>query len=705
MSQSYIYPSGFSTVSIPAVGTNGSTIPLSSMLVAGENPSHDLIPLQVDSSGNLLVSPLTSSSTVKAQLQDNNGTPIILGQTTMSSSLPVAIASDQSSIPVTFSGNVTVVQPTGTNLHTVVDSGSISASQFGTWTTRIEDTSGSSLTSTGNALDINLKTSSITLNTNASQAGTWNVNNVTGTVSLPTGASTSALQTQISGQLPTTLGSTTSANSLSVTLASDQSPISDKTTSGNITSTQSVSISTLGYGTVSGIISGTWSGTLTIEASVDGTNWVTTTGTEVQSGIIFSNTSSNLSFQSLSSGFNSIRIRGNTVATGTANIYLRASIPVSQFMLDNPLPGGTNTIGSILNINGTVSLPTGAATASNQTTGNSSLSTIATNTTGLNATIAATSSSVPADALQVGVKNGSNLVPITEGQATMANSLPVVIASDQSTINVTGSTTVSGTVAATQSGNWSTRTQDGSGNAITSTSNSLDINLKTSSITLPVSGSGNFTVVQGTGTNLHTVVDSGTITANQGTANATPWNENIAQFGGSAVVTGTGASGSGIPRVTISNDSSLAANQSVNMNQVGGSSVTLGSKTSANSIPVVVASDQAAVAVKGSLSPTTGRSSANAPVQNIYSSVNITTSAYVQLVASTTSTTNYLDIFDSSGQAMILGVGGAGVEVIQAYVPPGGDQIPLAIPSGSRVAYKALSANATSGYLLMNFYT
>jgi hypothetical protein len=48
---------------------------------------------------------------------------------------------------------------------------------------------------------------------------------------------------------------------------------------------------------------------------------------------------------------------------------------------------------------------------------------------------------------------------------------------------------------------------------------------------------------------------------------------NVAQFGGSAIVTGTGASGAGIPRVTLSNDSSLAANQSVNVNQIGGSAV------------------------------------------------------------------------------------------------------------------------------------
>jgi hypothetical protein len=52
---------------------------------------------------------------------------------------------------------------------------------------------------------------------------------------------------------------------------------------------------------------------------------------------------------------------------------------------------------------------------------------------------------------------------------------------------------------------------------------------------------------------------SGTVTANQGTANATPWNENIAQWGGTAT--------------------------------------SLGQKVSASSVPVVIASDQSAIPV------------------------------------------------------------------------------------------------------------
>lgn len=56
-----------------------------------------------------------------------------------------------------------------------------------------------------------------------------------------------------------------------------------------------------------------------------------------------------------------------------------------------------------------------------------------------------------------------------------------------------------------------------------------------------------------------TVTVPGTVSVTQGT---TPWVDNVNQFGGNNVVTGTGASGLGIPRVTVSNDSNILATQS-----------------------------------------------------------------------------------------------------------------------------------------------
>ncbi len=43
-----------------------------------------------------------------------------------------------------------------------------------------------------------------------------------------------------------------------------------------------------------------------------------------------------------------------------------------------------------------------------------------------------------------------------------------------------------------------------------------------------------------------------------------PWTSNVTQFGSSAVVTGTGVGGAGIPRVTVSSDSSVAISASTN---------------------------------------------------------------------------------------------------------------------------------------------
>jgi hypothetical protein len=99
------------------------------------------------------------------------------------------------------------------------------------------------------------------------------------------------------------------------------------------------------------------------------------------------------------------------------------------------------------------------------------------------------------------------------------------------------------------------------------------------------------------------------------------------------------------------------------------------------------------------------KGTAQAPVYNAYGTTNITTSAYTQLVASTAASVSLVDIFDSSGQAMILAVGPSGQEVIQAYIAPGGEQLPVSIPAGARIAYKALTANATTGYLTMNLLT
>lgn len=110
-----------------ADGTAGVAVPDRITQVGGKDNSSFLQPLSLDSTARLIIAPLTNSSIIKAQLQDNAGTAITVGQKTMVNSVPVTIASDQTVFPV-------------------------------------------------------------------SQSGTWNITNISGTVSLPTGAATSANQ-------------------------------------------------------------------------------------------------------------------------------------------------------------------------------------------------------------------------------------------------------------------------------------------------------------------------------------------------------------------------------------------------------------------------------------------------------------------------------------------------------------------------------
>lgn len=85
--------------------------------------------------------------------------------------------------------------------------------------------------------------------------------------------------------------------------------------------------------------------------------------------------------------------------------------------------------------------------------------------------------------------------------------------------------------------------------------------------------------------------------------------------------------------------------------------------------------------------------------RNVYSSVNVTTAAWTQLIASTSATINAFMLFDSSGQTLELGVGGSGSETRLCIIPPGGfaGAIPITIPSGSRLSVKAISGTADVG--------
>jgi hypothetical protein len=89
-----------------------------------------------------------------------------------------------------------------------------------------------------------------------------------------------------------------------------------------------------------------------------------------------------------------------------------------------------------------------------------------------------------------------------------------------------------------------------------------------------------------------------------------------------------------------------------------------------------------------------------------YSSTNVTTGAWTQLLASVGATAiKEIEIFDSSGEILELAFGAAGSESVKSYIIPGGNgRIPLQIPAGTRLSIKAVSATANSGVIVVNLY-
>lgn len=193
------WPASSASVSISAIGTNGAAAPTSSIEVG-----------VVDGSGNLQ--------------------PITQGQAAMAASVPVVIASNQSAIPASQSGtwNITNVSgavslPTGAATSALQTTGNTSLSSIDGKLAAL----GQKAMAGSEPVVIASDQSAIP----ASQSGTWNVTNVSGTVSLPTGAATSALQTSGNSSLTSIAtntanipakGAANTANSTPVNIASDQ---------------------------------------------------------------------------------------------------------------------------------------------------------------------------------------------------------------------------------------------------------------------------------------------------------------------------------------------------------------------------------------------------------------------------------------------------------------------------------------------------
>lgn len=241
------YPGSFPGGANASVGLNGATAPTSSTEVGGINPGGNLNPLHLDASNNLLVNVTTSVLPTGAATAANqvieiadlaqivtNTTglalettlsamsaklPATLGAHVIAASLAVNIASDQivpisaSVLPLPTGAATAANQATEIASLASIDTkltSPLSVAQSGSWTTGRTWVLSSGTDSVSASISNFPATVAVTQSTSpwvvsgtvtANQGGTWNINNISGTVSLPTGAATSANQTTANASL------------------------------------------------------------------------------------------------------------------------------------------------------------------------------------------------------------------------------------------------------------------------------------------------------------------------------------------------------------------------------------------------------------------------------------------------------------------------------------------------------------------------
>lgn len=308
-------------------------------------------------------------------------------------------------------------------------------------------------------------------------------------------------------------------------------------------------------------VTGTYTGALSGQITIDGSTWITLAGSGTFTRMSTAATSATITSGQTDvyqvgavAGAKKFRIAALAAVTGTANITIQSVL----------LSPGSST---------TVSGGAGDASAANQVTGNASLASIDGKTPALGQAVAGSSVPVVLPAAQI-----TTLTPpaAITGFATAAKQPALGTAGSSSTDVISVQGIASGTAlpisaaslplpstAATSTkqsdGTQKTQVVDGSGNVIGATSNALDVNIK--------SGASSGAVAQGSTTSGQT----GGLT--QAAVTTTPPTYTTAQtdplsmttagglridinsIAGTTISSGNGASGSGTLRVSLANDS------------------------------------------------------------------------------------------------------------------------------------------------------
>jgi len=454
---------------------------------------------------------VTPSGSLTVALGDITG---VVGQNTMANSLPVAISSDQSAIPVTDNGGSLTVD------------GTVAATQSGIYQVRTQDTLGNGITShlvsSSRGLDVAVLDSTGARTNVATDTTLTDVKNNTAripigmTVSstrllvdgsgvtqpvsaaslpLPTGAATETTLSSLNGKVT---ACNTGAVTISTALPAGTNNIGDVDvlTLPNVTLASQVNPFTsaipisdnAGSITVDGTIAATQSGAWSVTANA-GTN-LNTSALALESGGNLASVKTNTDNLSLSIGSTTSGQKGNLILGATTT-----AAPTYTTGQSNPL--SLTTAGAVRVDGSATTQPVSGTVTANAGTG----------------TFAISAASLP---LPTGAATETTL-------STLNGKIPANLTVTSTRLLVDGSGVtqpVSGTVAATQSGNWSVRNLDGSGNSLTShlagTSRGIDVAI--------IDGSGNQITSFGGGTQYADGTAAATPTGNQ-----INWNESGTQ--------------------------------------------------------------------------------------------------------------------------------------------------------------------------------
>ena len=267
----------------------------------------------------LSASPTWAQLSPPQGLYDANGKPVVLGQTSMAGSLPIAISANQTALPVSqsgtwsnnISGTITATQATGSNLHANIDNfpSTQAVTQSGNWT---------------------VLQSAALWNDNVTQLGGTAIN--TGAGATSSGTARVAANLYDSSGSPITSSSNGNAGNQ---LLHNQTP--DTTTAsaalGALNTSIGVSLTGL-QGAGFQLAAGTLIGTIVAELSYDGgitypvqTLFYSPANLQTASSIIFSS-SNTLTDQTIivAGGASHARIRVSAYTSGTANATMRATM-------------------------------------------------------------------------------------------------------------------------------------------------------------------------------------------------------------------------------------------------------------------------------------------------------------------------------------------------------------------------------------------